>query len=196
MKNEQLQLELYKKEESLMTVAEEKYQAELVKSERDHHTPTAGAMTGHIISNLMIQQHKLRQIIYYAKGVEGDFITQHFPKVLVEESKLFDQLNQLMLDEGEVIPTTSMEFTQYSMLEENGQLKYEAADTLILSTVKDFATQNLFITRGIALAEKEEKYALATFLKELYGWIKHQIFCLQSYLGNEVTERLEEEDDD
>ena len=57
MKNEQLQLELYKKEEGLMTVAEEKYQAELVKSERDHHTPTAGAMTGHIISNLMIQQH-------------------------------------------------------------------------------------------------------------------------------------------
>ncbi len=185
-----------KKEDVIMTVAEEKYQAELVKSERDHHTPTAGAMTGHIISNLVIQQHKLRQTLYYAKGIERDFITRRFPALLAEEGKLVDRLNRLMLDEGEVIPTTSEEFSRYSMLEESGQAKYEAADALIFAAVKDFATQNLFISRGIALAEKEQKYALAAFLKELYGWLKQQIFCLQSFLGNEAADGLTEEEDE
>ena len=33
--------------------AEEKYQAELKQSDLDHHQPTAAAMTGHIISNLL-----------------------------------------------------------------------------------------------------------------------------------------------
>ena len=34
--------------------SEEQYQKELKQSDIDHHTPTAGAMTGHIIDNLLI----------------------------------------------------------------------------------------------------------------------------------------------
>ena len=37
---------------------EEKYQAELKQSDLDHHKPTAGAMTGHIISNLAVLINK------------------------------------------------------------------------------------------------------------------------------------------
>lgn len=176
--------------------AEEKYQAELKQADIDHHIPTAGAMIGHIISNLHIQQNKLNQSRYYLKGAAKAFAEGEYVRILHEESELFDQLNQLMLDEGEVIPTTSEEFTKYSMLTESGQLKYEDSETIIFDAVKDFNTQNLFITRGIALAEKENKYALAEFLKSLYGWMKHQIYLLQSYLGNEVLTGLEEEDED
>ena len=39
--------------------AEEKYQAELKQSDLDHHQPTAAAMTGHIISNLLIHSLKI-----------------------------------------------------------------------------------------------------------------------------------------
>ena len=176
--------------------AEEKYQAELKQVDIDHHTPTAGAMIGHIISNLHIQQNKLNQSRYYLKGAAKAFADGEYVRILHEESELFDQLNQLMLDEGEVIPTTSEEFAKYSMLTESGQLKYEDSETIIFDAVKDFNTQNLFITRGIALAEKENKYALAEFLKSLYGWMKHQIYLLQSYLGNEVLTGLVEEDED
>ena len=85
--------------------AEETYQAERIKSEADHHTPTAAAMISHILANL-------------------------------------------------------------------------------------------FITRGIALAEKEEKFGLAEYLKKLYTWIKHQVLLWQRYLGNDVHEEFEEDDDE
>lgn len=179
-----------------MTTAAERYEAELKQSDIDHHTPTAGAMIGHIISNLAIQQTKLHQTRAYAKGADKAFITPEFTRILAEESELFDELNRLMLDEGEVIPTTTAEFQKYAMLEESGQVKYEDAATQLFGAIKDFDTQNLFITRGIALAEKEAKYALAEFLKQLYGWMKHQIFVLQSYLGNEVTTGLVEDEDE
>lgn len=174
----------------------EKYQEELQQSEIDHHTPTAGAMVGHILSNLIIQQNKLRQIVYYVKGTDQSFIQEVFPQLINQEDRLFDELNHLMLDEGEVIPTTTEEFTQYSMLEENGRLKYETTSFLLMETVKDFATQLLFITRGITLAENENKFGIADFLKQLNTWIKHQIFVIQSYLGHEVSEGLEEDEDE
>lgn len=176
--------------------AEEKYKAELIQSEKDHHTPTAGAMIGHILSNLHIQKNKLRQGIYAVKGVDSSFVREEFSRILREEDRLFDELSFLMLDEGEVIPTTTEEFKQYTMLTESGQLKYEESRDVLFGAAKDFDTQNLFITRGIALAEKENKYALAVFLKKLYGWMKHQIFVVQRYLGNEVSFGLSEEEDD
>lgn len=172
----------------------EKYQQELIQSEKDHHTPTAGAMTGHILANLVIQQQKLRQTLYSAKGTAQNFVAVNYPSILTEENRLYDQLNRLMLDEGEVIPTTTEEFVQYSMLTESGQLKYETAESLLWDAVKDFNTQLLFVTRGIALAEKESKFALAEFLKQIYGFLKHQIFVIQTYLGHEVTEGLLEEE--
>lgn len=174
----------------------EKYQEELKQSEIDHHTPTAGALVGHTLSNLVIQQNKLRQLLYYVKGSEQTFVQEVFSTIIDQESQLFDELNHLMLDEGEVIPTTTEEFTQYSMLEESGRLKYEPVNDRLMETVQDFATQLLFITRGITLAENENKWGIADFLKKLNTWIKHQIFVIQSYLGHEVTEGLEEDEDD
>lgn len=38
---------------------EELYQAELKQADQDHHTPTAGAMTGHILANLWLHQQKV-----------------------------------------------------------------------------------------------------------------------------------------
>lgn len=39
--------------------SEEAYQSELKQSEIDHHTPTVGAMVGHIIANLLIHSLKI-----------------------------------------------------------------------------------------------------------------------------------------
>jgi hypothetical protein len=44
--------------------AEEAYKAELKRSDIDHHKPTAGAMVGHIIANLL---ELLRNICYNLK---------------------------------------------------------------------------------------------------------------------------------
>lgn len=176
--------------------AEEKYQQELVQSEKDHHSPTAGAMVGHVLANLIIHQIKLRQIVYYLKGRHRTFVQETFPKIITDENQLLDQLNYLMLDEGEVIPTTTEELTHYSMLEEKGCLKYEVGEVLLEQVVKDFDTQLLFINKGITLAETENKFGIVGFLKKLYIFMKHQIFVIQSYLGHEISERLEEDEDE
>ena len=49
--------------------AEEKYQAELKQSDLDHHQPTAAAMTGHIISNLLIHSLKINKLTYLLKDL-------------------------------------------------------------------------------------------------------------------------------
>lgn len=175
--------------------AAEKYQAELVQSEKDHHTPTAGAMSGHILANLFIQRNKLRQANYYLKGTAKG-VSSQIADTIKKEDELFDRLNQLLLDEGEVIPTTTAEFTRYTMLEESGQLKYETTENILFTAVQDFNTQNLFVTRGIKLAEKEEKFALVVFLQALYGWLKAQSRLFQSFIGHDALEGLLEEDEE
>jgi hypothetical protein len=56
--------------------AEEKYQAELKQSDLDHHKPTAAAMTGHIISNLLIHSLKISQASLFVKGVANLFFSR------------------------------------------------------------------------------------------------------------------------
>lgn len=175
---------------------EETYQAEQIKSDQDHRTPTAGAMISHILSNLFIHRTKLRQAKAYLTGDVRIFAESELPAMIADEDRFFDVLSQKVLDEGELIPTTIEEFTNYAMIKESGKLKYKYATTILNEIVADLTTQNLFITRGIVLAEKEAKYGLAEYLKELYVWIKHQVWSWQRYLGNDVATDLEEDEDD
>lgn len=176
--------------------AADKYQAELTQAEHDHHVPTAGAMTGHILSNLAIHRNKLIQARGYVTGAARGLSATWFAGALAEQSELFDQLQQVMLDEGEVVPTTTAEFTKYSMLEESGQLKYEDGATILAGIIADFNTQLMFITRGIALAQKENKYGLEIALKELYSWIRHQIYVVARFTDTAVVEKEEDDDED
>ena len=176
--------------------AADKYQAELTQAEHDHHVPTAGAMTGHILSNLAIHRNKLIQARGYVTGAARGLSATWFAGALAEQSELFDQLQQVMLDEGEVVPTTTAEFTKYSMLEESGQLKYEDGAVILAEIIKDFNTQLMFITRAIVLSQKENKYGLEAELKTLYAWIRHQIFELARYLDADVIAKEDDEDDD
>lgn len=175
---------------------EEKYQAEQIKSEQDHHTPTAAAMISHILANLFIHRTKLRQADYYLQGNVRGFSEAKLTAMIAEEDRFFDRLSQKVLAEGELIPTTLKEFNDYAMIKESGKLKYEADTVILNEIVADLTTQNLFITRGIALAEKEAKFGLAEFLKELYGWIKQQELIWQRYLGNELISEPEEDEDE
>ena len=179
-----------------MTTIDEKYAAELKQADIDHHTPTAGAMTGHILANLQIQAFKLQQAKWYVKGINRPALVPVLSKLWHANLNLADRLGDVLLDEGEVAPSTSDEFKQYSMLTEAGQDKYRSAEALINITVHDANTHNLFIDRAIKLAEKEERPALASFLIELRGHNNHAIRELQFYLGNDARTGLDEEDDD
>ena len=55
-----------------------------------------------------------------------------------------------------------------------------------------------FITKAIALTQKETWPELSANLIELLAWIKEQIRQSQNFLGHELHERLytEEDDDD
>lgn len=175
---------------------EEKYQDEQIKSDRDHHTPTAGAMISHILANLFIHRTKLRQADYYLTGNVRSFSETKLTAMIADEDRFFDVLTQKVLDEGELIPTTLEEFSSFAMIKESGKLKYEEDVTILNEIAADLTTQNLFITRGIALAEKEAKYGLADYLKELYAWIKHQVLIWQRYLGNDISTEPEEDEDE
>lgn len=177
--------------------AEEKYQAELKQSDVDHHTPTAGAMTGHIIANLAIHSLKINQASLFAKGKISLFLGNYAEKWLNFEKAEFEQLNHLLVNNNESIPTTTDQFKELSMLEENGADKYNDGNDQLFVLVKDFDTQILFITKAISLAKQEDWPELAQNLTDLLAWIKEQIDLAQKFLGHDLREGLynEEEDD-
>ncbi len=178
--------------------SEERYEEELKQSEIDHHTPTAGAMTGHIIANLLIHRLKISQASLFAKGPAALFLTTAGTKWVNAEQQFFTTLNRLLVNNGESIPTTTADYRKFTMLAENGADKYIAGDDQLFNLVKDFDTQLLFITKAIALANQENWPELAVKLTELMRWIKAQISLAQRFLGHELREGLytEEDDDD
>ncbi|KRL02422.1 hypothetical protein [Liquorilactobacillus capillatus] len=171
-------------------LAGKKYQEELKQADQDHHTPTAGAMVGHITANLLIHSLKINQAKWFVKETAVLFMEQNANEWLRKEYVYFDKINELMVSEGEAIPTVTTQLVEYTMLQEDGAQKYEAGEQQIFDLIKDFDTQLLFITRAIKLAEQEGKTALRYELGELDGWIKKQIFKGQRFLGHELTEGL------
>lgn len=178
--------------------SKEKYAQELKQSDVDHHTPTAGAMTGHIVANLLIHALKISQAKLFAQGPAALFLAQYGDAWITHEQATFAQLNQLLVNNGESIPTTTDQFKQFTMLEEDGATKYDPGAEQLFSLVKDFDTQTLFITKAITLGKNEEWPELVADLTNLLTWIKAQIALTQRFLGHDLRTGLytEEDDDD
>lgn len=174
----------------------ERYTEELKQSDIDHHVPTAGAMTNHILSNLMVAYVKLTQVKWYVKGPQTFMLREVYQQLLDQNVRQFSELGELLLDEGQKPSSTTAELTKYAMLTEDGAFKYQDAATLVTATIKDFDTANLFVDRAIKLAEKEERPVLADWLITYRGSNNRHIRELQAYLGNEARFGLDEEDDD
>ncbi|KRM59509.1 ferritin-like domain-containing protein [Secundilactobacillus malefermentans] len=179
-----------------MTDVDAKYEAELKQADVDHHKPTAGAMTGHILSNLVVNNVKLHQAQWYVKGLQAFQISDLFKSLIEQTRQDYDELGLVLLDENEIAPSTVAEYTKYSMLEENGRNKYLTAEELVDIAAHDYNTQNLFVDRAIKLAEKESRPAMAAFLTALRGHNNQAIRQLQALLGKTAWEGLVEEDDD
>lgn len=175
---------------------EDQYAAELKQSDVDHHTPTAGAMTNHILSNLLVAAVKLSQTKWYVKGPQSFSLRAEYQRLIEQNNRQFSELGDLLLDENQKPSSTTAELVKYSMLEENGAFKYQDADTMVAATIKDFDTENLFVDRAIKLAEKETRPALAAWLTNYRGTNNRNIRELQAYLGNDARTGLDEEDED
>jgi hypothetical protein len=179
--------------------AEDRYQAELKQSDIDHHTPTAGAMTGHIIANLFLHSLKIHQASLFATGTAALFLDQKAKQWIRAEEDFLNQLDRLLVSQGESIPTTTGQIAEYTMLEENGADKYRPGQEQLFDLVKDFDTQNLFITKAVKLAQKEEWPELEDLLAHLLAWTHEQIALAQRFLNHCLKEGLyseEDEDDD
>lgn len=174
----------------------QKWTNEQAQADKAHHTPTAGAMTGHIVANLEVLSHKLLQSSWYVTGLNHNELREQFAHQREQAQTQLVTLGQMLIDEGEMAPSTTQEFVDYSMLEEAGAFKYESATAMIDQFAHDYYTENLFVTRAIKLAQKEERPVLAAFLTELLGSNNHNIAELQAMLGRYGLEGLAEEDED
>ncbi|MTV81586.1 ferritin-like domain-containing protein [Secundilactobacillus folii] len=177
-------------------VIEEKYQAEVKQADIDHHTPTAGAMTGHIVANLRIMDVKLHQAKWFMKGFEAAAVRPLYDSLIDQARTDYDTVADALLDENELPPSTTAEYTEYKMLDEDGRNKYLSTSELVNLTAHDYSTENLFVTRAIKLAQKEDRPALAATLTTLLAHNNHAIQQLQALLGKTAWEGLVEEDDD
>lgn len=180
----------------MTTTIEDRYAAEKAQTEHDHHVPTAGAMTNHILANLHISIVKFHQVRWSVKGPLALSVRQLLTTYITTYRNQFDALGELLLDEGEVVSTTTTEYHDYNMLQEGGDKKYYAATDQLNELIHDADTHNLFIDRAIKLAEKESRPALATFLVTLRGTNNHIIRELQAVLGNLARTGLDDEDED
>ncbi|WP_155286420.1 ferritin-like domain-containing protein [Lacticaseibacillus zhaodongensis] len=174
----------------------QQYAAEVKQSDHDHHNPTAGAMTNHIISNHVVMTNRLRQAEWFVKGPEAKQLATNFKETGLANNEWIDRIAQDLLDEGEIPANIASEYAEWNMLEEHGECKYLDAAGLIDGIVHDFNTDNLFVTRAIKLAEREDRPALAAELVALLGFNNRQIREYQALLGNTARVGLDEEDDD
>ncbi|HJG84812.1 MAG TPA: DNA starvation/stationary phase protection protein [Weissella thailandensis] len=177
-----------------MTTPAELFKNEVKQADIDHHTPTAGAMTGHVVANLVILANKLQQAKWYVKGINATTLKELFDKLLSQAYRQKDDLGKTLIDENLIVPSVQEEFDTYTMLEENGQNKYETADWLINNFVHDYDTENMFITRAIKLANKENRPVLALALTNLLAANNHNIATLQALLGKTARDGLDEEE--
>ncbi|WP_127849242.1 ferritin-like domain-containing protein [Lacticaseibacillus hulanensis] len=172
------------------------YAAEQAQSEADHHTPTAGAMTNHILSNHVVLTNRLRQAQWFVKGPNALQLAAAFKATNAANNEWIDRIAQDLLDEDEIPANITSEYSAWTMLQEHGESKYLDADALVQGIVSDLNTDNLFVTRAIALAQKENRPAFAAELVQLFGWNNRQIRQYQALLGNTARTGLDEEDDD
>lgn len=175
---------------------DEKFAVEQKQADADHHKPTAGAMTGHIVSNHFLLNIKLHQIKWFVKGPNAENYKDVLNQTIDENNAWYDKIADQLLDEGELPPSTMKEYTEYTMIEEDGKNKYLDAEDMLQTVVDDFNTDNMFVTRAIKLAEKEDRPFMAQVLVQLLGFNNHQIRIYQALLGKTAREGFEEEDDD
>ena len=114
--------------DSLKTNSAQAFANEQERSQHEHHVPTAGAMIGHITANLAVHALKIEQAILFAKGPSALFLNQHGRSWLQKELTFWEQINRALYAEADLVPTTSRELLEYSMLEENGAAKYDSGE--------------------------------------------------------------------
>ncbi|WDC93203.1 hypothetical protein PSR33_10440 (plasmid) [Latilactobacillus curvatus] len=59
---------------------------------------------------------------WYAKGINNQAFKAQLTTLLAENDMLLDKTAERLLDEGEVLPTTQAEYTEYGMLTEEPRL--------------------------------------------------------------------------
>ncbi|MDT2741557.1 DNA-binding protein [Lactococcus garvieae] len=171
---------------------DERYDIELKKAEIDHRKPTAGAMLGHVLANLFMEKVRLMQAGIYAKNPSHRNL---FRDIAVQEDEWFYKIADLLLNEGELVPSTIKEFVNYhQFITEDPKAKYWLDTDLVQSFIMDFNNQNMFITRAIKLAQKEEKYALEESVKALYGYNLKIIRDLAGMMGKVPKDFISEDD--
>ncbi|KRM86783.1 stress induced DNA binding protein [Lacticaseibacillus thailandensis DSM 22698 = JCM 13996] len=153
-------------------------------------------MINHILSNHVILTNKLRQATWFIRGVAAPQLATALRTTNQENSTWIDRVADALLDEGEIPANLMSEYASWTMLKEDGAQKYRDTDTIINGLVHDWDTDNLFVTRAIALANQEERPALAATMTALYGWNRHQIRLYQAVLGHAARTGLDDEDDD
>ncbi|MGX7133470.1 ferritin-like domain-containing protein [Enterococcus songbeiensis] len=177
-------------------VIETNYQAEVKQADIDHHKPTAGAMSGHIVANFWYFDVKLHQALWYVKGPQAIALQEFYENLIAENRTWLDRLGAILLDENELPPSTVAEYTQYAKMNEDPRVKYYDAAELLDETAHDITTANLFVDRAILLAQKENRPALSAFFVELRGYNNHVIRTVQALLGKTAWDGLVEEDDE
>lgn len=130
------------------------------------------------------------------EGFEAVSVRPLYDELIDQARKDYDTVAEALLDENELPPSTTEEYSNYKMLDEDGRNKYLTTSELVDITAHDYTTENLFVTRAIKLAEKEDRPALAQTLTTLLKQNNHAIQQLQALLGKTAWEGLVEEDDD
>ncbi len=176
--------------------AQQRYEQEAMKSDKDHHLPTAGAMTGHIIANLFLDMLKIRQARWFATGSTRLFLEIHSREWITYEATMIESLDDALSSDNEMIPTTTAQLSEYGALEENPARKYEDGAAQLADLIHDFDWQLIYVGKAITLAAAEGKTSLGSTLSDLRAWAKHQIREAQLFLGNDATDGLYKEVDD
>ena len=92
-------------------------------------------MLGHVLSNLFIENIRLTQAGIYAKSpVKCEYLRE----IAQKEVEYFFKISDLLLDENEIVPSTTEEFLKYhKFITEDPKAKYWTDEDLLESFIVD-----------------------------------------------------------
>lgn len=169
-----------------------KEEMEQEEKEHDHHNPTAAAMTNHIIASQGILNTKLHQYHWFVKGPHFFTLHEQFEELYTDNAKYFDEIAERLMASGAKPASTTEQYLQYSLVQEDAAGKYLSGEEMVGNIVDDYRTVRDIAGRAITLVQKEKDAVLEDLLIDYKGYLDKTIWMLQAFLGKDALEGEED----
>ena len=144
------------------------------------------SMTNQLVATIHTLHVKLHQYHWYVKGPNFFALHEKFEELYNDNEKWFDAIAERLLASGNQPLSTTKDFLEHTVLNEETSDKELPAEKMTENLIKDYQTTKKLTLDAIKGAQEAEDVVLEDLL---IGYTEHldlAVWMLQAFLGNEA----------